>query len=120
MTLSKARTPSGEQLVRRPDRVASVNLNRKFTYLDKSGNLNLNIQHNGKQSDVTFPAPNFTRTLQSLKGYTLVNLSGNLQINENTNLFAKVENLLDTTDYEEIVGYGEPGRTLFAGINYTF
>ena len=120
LTLSKARTPSGEQLVRRPDRVASVNLNRSFTYLGKSGNLNLNIQHNGKQSDVTFPAPNFTRTLQTLKGYTLVHLSGNLQISENTNLFAKVENLLDTTDYEEIVGYGESGRTLFAGINYTF
>ena len=120
LTLSKARTPSGEQLVRRPDQIASVNLNRNFTYMDKSGNLNLNIQHNGKQSDVTFPAPSFTRTLQTLKAYTLVHLSGNLQISENSNLFAKIENLLDTTDYEEIVGYGEPGRTIFAGINYTF
>ena len=120
LTLSKPRDNEGQKLVRRSDLIASLNLNRSFTLQNYKGEINFNIQHNGKQTDVIFPPPDFSRTLVELRGYTLVNLAGSLNINEQTSVFAKVENALDETDYEEVAGYGVPGRAFFVGVNYEF
>ena len=95
LTLSKPRDNEGQKLVRRSDLIGSLNLNRSFTFQGYKGEINFNIQHNGKQMDVTFPPPDFSRTLVELRGYTLVNLAGSLNINEQTSVFAKVENALD-------------------------
>jgi vitamin B12 transporter len=50
-----------------------------------------------------------------LPGFVLINLFGSWQVSNQYQLFARVENLFDK-HYEPVFGFGEPGRTMFAGI----
>ena len=48
-------------------------------------------------------------------GYTVVNLAGNYQVNEYTNIFARVDNLFNE-QYQNPTGFERPGIGVFGGV----
>lgn len=71
----------------------------------------------GKREDTDFSTYPSARV--TLPAYTLVNLSGEWRATKSVSLFGRVENLTDK-EYEEIKGYGTPGRSFFAGVSGKF
>ena len=51
--------------------------------------------------------------------YLLVSLSASYRLNRNTELFGRVENLLDS-DYEEVLVYSTAPISAFGGVRMTF
>ena len=103
--------------IRRPEHIASANLN--WAFMDGKGNLNLNVDYNGEQDDFFFPpVPPFQERVE-LDDFTLVTLTGSYQLTPQLQFFARVENATDE-DYEEVYGYVAPGRTAYAGVRYNF
>ncbi len=108
--------PDGDPLVRRPERSASLDVN--YTFLEQRANVNLGAAYAGRREDDAFRA-NFSAFRARLDSYVLVNLRGSYQINENTQVYARMENLLDE-EYEETFTYGAPGRTAIVGVRASF
>ncbi len=108
---------SREQELRRPEHMASLNLNQSFG--DERGNLNLNVNYNGAQLDNFFPPPEFGRVLVELGHYVLVDFSASWVLNSNFELTGRVTNLLDE-NYEDLVGFSQPARGYFAGLRARF
>ncbi len=52
-------------------------------------------------------------------GFTVIDFSSRFELNANTQIWVRVENLLDET-YEEILGYRAPGLGIFAGFKFEF
>ncbi len=99
------------KLVRRPTRTASLNINKNIQILGYPGNINLNVQHTGSQLDTG---------AVKLDGFTLAHLGANLQISPNSQLTARIDNLFNKTDYEEVGGYGVAERSFHIGVKYDF
>ena len=114
MTLSRGFKADPTQLLRRPSKIIGLNLVRQGSMFNRSGVLNLNIQHTGKQSDYT-PWP----IVSDLNSFTLVNLSTEVSFNENTTLTARANNLFDK-EYQEIYEYQGAGRAYFIGTKFQF
>ncbi len=57
--------------------------------------------------------------LARLSPYTLVSFGGAWQATDIVSVFARVENALDRR-YEEVFGYGTPGRAAYAGVTAKF
>ncbi len=113
-TFLSAFDSTGLELTRRPSQIASINVSRDLTLFDRSGSVNVNVRHSGKQVDLV-PWP----TRGDLAKFTLVSVGTDLQLNPNLDLTANVENLFDE-DYQEVFGYNKPGRTISVGLRYTF
>jgi vitamin B12 transporter len=66
---------------------------------------------------VTFIGPRFDDAAATtrLPGTVLFNIFGSYELTDETEIFARVENLFDK-HYEPVFGFGAPGRTMFAGI----
>ncbi|OGW62979.1 MAG: hypothetical protein A2V83_11010 [Nitrospirae bacterium RBG_16_64_22] len=71
----------------------------------------------GKREDTDFSTYPSTRV--RLPAYTLVNLSGEWRATKSISLFARVENVFDK-EYEDVLGYGTPGRSFYAGVHGRF
>ncbi|MDN5849338.1 MAG: TonB-dependent receptor [Nitrococcus sp.] len=54
---------------------------------------------------------------ETLGGYTLFNLSGQIQLSQAWFMEGRIENITDK-DYESTFGFNTPGRTFFLGIRY--
>ena len=104
----------GQELVRRPSQILSLNINRQSNFYGNPGSINLNIQYVGNQLDIT-TWPN----VADLPKYTLVNLGAKLSLNSNLELTGKIDNLFDKK-FSEVRGYNKPGRTINLGLRYTF
>jgi vitamin B12 transporter len=101
---------TGEDLIRRPEEKVTLHANYRF---GERGHLSMTGIYVGDRTDKDFSAwPAATVTLDS---YTLVNLAGSLAINDRLKLTGRVENLLDE-DYQEVFGYGTPGRSAYVGV----
>jgi len=98
---------TGKQLLRRPKDKIGVDVNYQFR---ENGNVNLGIVYVGKRLEYGD---------KMMGGYAVVNLAASYDINENLQLFGRVENLLDR-DYEETDGYGTPGFSVFGGLKLMF
>jgi vitamin B12 transporter len=48
-------------------------------------------------------------------GFIVANLAGGYALNDHVRLTARIENIADT-HYEEVFGYGEPGRAFYLGV----
>ena len=120
VTTSKGFDATGQELVRRPSQIASLNIYRQSQFWGRKGGLNLNIQHTGTQTDITYPPPSYVRTPVDLGKFTVVDLSGSLQLTPQTQLTGKITNFFDENEYEEVQGYGVAGRSLFFGLTYDF
>ncbi|WP_420141686.1 TonB-dependent receptor plug domain-containing protein [Sphingomonas sp.] len=110
-------TENGVNEVRRPDHIASANLN--WTSADQRFSGTLMVRYNGNQDDVAYTDPSFTPVRVRLDDFVLVNLNAEYRLTEALTLFGRVENLLDE-DYEEVFSYRTPGRGAFAGIRARF
>ncbi|MGF7174785.1 TonB-dependent receptor plug domain-containing protein [Azospirillum doebereinerae] len=111
-TLTDGVDSSGNELVRRPKQLASLNVNYRF--LDDRANANLGIVYNGRTSDWAYDAF-YNRQVVNLAPYTLVNLSGSYKLTEQVDVFGRVENLFDR-HYQEVWTYGTPGRAGYVGL----
>ena len=113
-TWTTTRDGGGEQLVRRPRHIASLNANYGFLE-KKKANINLGLRYNGDQRDVAF-GPTRRVTLQS---YILLDIAASYRVTDAVELFIRGENLLDE-DYEEVFTFGTPGISAFGGVRVRF
>ena len=109
VTISKGFDANGQELVRRPSQIASMNIHRQSQFWGREGGLNLNIQHTGTQTDSDV----------DLGSFTVVDLSGWRQLTSQIQLTGKITNLFDD-EYEEVQGYRVVERSLFFGLTYDF
>jgi len=107
-------TQTHTQLVRRAKHIASINVTARPR---EDVSLNLGIVLNGRQPDLDFST--FPATQRVLGGYTLVNLGASWTVAPWATLFARVENLFDQ-QYQEVLGFGTPGRAGYAGVRASF
>lgn len=115
-TYSSGKDANGEELVRRPRNIASLNLDYRF--LEDRAGINLGIVYNGDQKDWAFDEV-YNRRVVELDDYVLVNLAASYKLTENAEIYGRVENLLDA-QYQEVFTYGTPGRAGYAGVKLTF
>ena len=115
-TYTDATEPNGAVEVRRPEHAASLFV--EYAFLEDRARVFLDLIYNGEMEDLEFI--NATpRTRVTLDSYTVVNIGGRYDINDNVEVFGRVENLFDE-DYEEVFGFNTQGVTAFAGIKGTF
>ncbi len=98
-------------LVRRPTRTASLNVNKNLSLFGRPANVNLNIQHTGLQFDWDY---------SRLPGFTIANLAASVEISPNSQITARIKNLFNKTDYAEVGGYGVAKRSFHVGIKHSF
>ncbi len=101
--------------VRRPDTIASLNVGWRSAADQLGGNLT--VRYNGRMLDSNFTGVGPSRV--TLSSYTLVNLGLDWKFSDSTQLYGRIENLLDA-DYEEVYTYATPGRAAYAGVRLKF
>lgn len=104
----------GKRLIRRPAHQGSVGIEWA---VPRRADAAIELRLVGEREDEdfeTFPAQRVT-----LEGYALLRLAGSYAMTENLRLFGRIENALDAV-YEEVLGYGTPGRSLYGGLTATF
>ncbi|MDW3096248.1 MAG: TonB-dependent receptor [Gammaproteobacteria bacterium] len=99
--------------IRVPKNTASLVANYKF--LEHRANINLNISYTDDQFDSDFST--FPSARVELGDYTLVNISGEYQINNWLTLQGRIENLFNK-DYQNIFGYETPGINAHIGVKF--
>jgi len=95
---------TGKQLLRR----AEQSLNARVSYLLGSWSLGGDLLYSGKRKDFGD---------MTLDSYTLVNLNISYQLNDQWQLYGKLENAFDE-DYQLAYGYNTQGRAAFLAIRY--
>lgn len=85
-----------------------------YDYSDK-GDVGLNMRYNSSRRDFYWQ----NSSLTTIAGYTVVDLVTNYKVNKNASVYARLDNVLDKR-YEEISGYGQPGRGLYVGIKASY
>jgi len=96
----------------RPRHKGSVTLNHSF--LNGRANWYTQLVAIGERFDYAVP-----KNLQLLAPYTVVNTALWYDVNPNFRLFGRIDNLFDT-NYEDQVGYGTAGFSVYAGAKITF
>ncbi|MCD6360576.1 MAG: TonB-dependent receptor [Armatimonadetes bacterium] len=97
---------NGAPLLRRP----RLQFGYSLGYDDERFGLRIDSMYVDKRRDVV------GFTTEQVPAYFVVNLGGDYQINEDTRLWVRVENLFDY-DYEAVAGYPSPGFTILSGIS---
>lgn len=113
-TYTDATDPDGSEEVRRPPHSASLSL--AYSFLDGRARLNADAVYNGERKDDNFGT--FPATTVTLDDYVLINIAGSYKLDENLDVFGRVENLLDE-DYEEVFGFSSPPITAYGGVRIT-
>jgi len=101
---------NNEQLLRRAKEKLFINLSGTVGQKSRIG---VELSHTGTREDVVGWPP----ARIELDAYTLLNLTGSLQLSEECNLNARIENLLDE-EYELVSGYGTAGRSAYISLQY--
>jgi vitamin B12 transporter len=102
---------NGEQEVRRPENIASLNL--AWRSMNDMFGANLTVRYNGEQQDFQFTPLGSVRV--PMDSYTLVNIGADYRINDTWQVYGRIENLFDT-EYEEVFSFLSPGRGVYAGV----
>ncbi|MCW9697954.1 TonB-dependent receptor plug domain-containing protein [Avibacterium sp. 20-129] len=108
-TYTQTKDSRGKALVRRPKHMANLGVAYQIT---ENVGANVNVNYVGKRL-VNYPAR------IKMPSYTLVSLGTTYQITSNLNVYANLNNLFNKK-YENIVGYGQYGRTLYVGLKGNF
>lgn len=106
-------TERGAPELRRPEHIASLNLD--YSCGGGRFSANLGVDYHGRQRDTDFA----TFSTVTLNAYTLVRLAAAYEIADGLALTARAENLFDE-NYEEVVGYRTRGFGAFAGLRAEF
>jgi vitamin B12 transporter len=110
-TYLDATDPDGNEEIRRPRHSGRVDLTTKFA--EGRGRFNFSVIYNGAMKDQNFGT--FPATVVTLNEYVLVNAAVTYKVQENVELFARVQNLFNE-DYQEISGYETPPVSVYAGV----
>lgn len=114
-TFTDARDPDGVPEIRRPRHTGRGDLTYAFD--GDRGLLSVSAEYTGANPDSNFgPYPPLR---VSLDPYWLVNVAASYKIAPGTELFGRVENLLDS-DYQEIYGFATAGIGAYAGVRFTY
>lgn len=97
---------TGARLVRIAEHSGSASLDWHADRL----RADLTVRAQGKQADLD--PDTFAPTTR--KGYVVADLAGSYALREGLELTARVENIGDRR-YQQVLGYGEPGRTIYVG-----
>jgi len=97
---------TGARLVRVPEHSGSAGLD----WHGKRLRGDFTIRAQGRQADLD--PDSFAPTWR--KGYVVADLAGSYEVQRGLELTARVENIADRR-YQQVLGYGEPGRTVFVG-----
>lgn len=114
-TYTDADEPGGEE-VRRPQHKASINAARQL--LGEKLRLTAGLIYNGEQLNNDFRnffTNGFVAERTELDSYVLVNIGATYQVNDNVDIYLRVENAFDE-DYEEVIGYATPGSSVYGGV----
>jgi len=103
--------------LRRPRHNGS--LNTSYRFLDERANLRLVADYGGTSTDIFFPPFPAPSEIVSLESHWLLDLTASYDINQDTNIFVRANNLLDE-DYEQVYGYRTPGRSAYVGVRLGF
>ena len=109
-TYTNSKDPSGVEEQLRAKHIGSVNV---AWHVQSDTKVNLNIQHNGSQTDYGYPNPVL------LKSYTLVNLNANYSASDKMDVYLSLNNLFDE-DYQQVSGYETLGFGANIGLRYKF
>jgi vitamin B12 transporter len=101
------------QEVRRPPNVASLNVSWRAA--DDRFGANLTLRYNGEQVDFQFTPAATLRV--PMKAYTLLNLGADYRLDDNWQIYGRVENLLDEK-YEEVFAFPAPGIAVYGGLRF--
>lgn len=114
-TYTDATDPDGREEVRRPPHSASLSL--AYSFLDGRARLSTDAVYNSERKDDDFS--NFINPARvTLDDYLLVNVAGSYKLDDNFEVFGRVENLIDE-DYEEVFGFSTAPVTAFGGVKVT-
>jgi len=113
--LLKAQDQEGNDLKRRvADHVKLTVDYYGFTNL----HLGMDAQYVGTRTDIKFN-PDFSKTDVETGKYTVLNLTANYTINEEIEVYGKIENLTDEI-YQTVYGYATSPRAFYTGIRAKF
>lgn len=115
-TYTQAEDSKGKQLLRRPKHQAGIGVNYRF---NEALSANANALYVGKRMDNHYDSTTWTSHLVEMPDYTLFNLGANYQINKQFATYFNVNNVFDKA-YENVIGYGQAGRTFYLGIKGNF
>jgi vitamin B12 transporter len=107
-------TENGEQEVRRAPHIASLDVTRR---IGDRGAITITARYNGAQRDNAFTL--VTPPIVKLHAFTLVNVDASYKLNDNVELFGRVENLTNEK-YEEVFSYRSPGISAAVGARTRF
>ncbi len=103
----------GVEEIRRAPHIASGTLS--WRGMEERFGAFLSVRYNGSQKDTQF-LPDFPFSAAvTLPSFTLVNIGADWRLNDNIQVFGRVENLFDQ-QYEEVFSYRSPGRAFYFGI----
>ncbi len=116
LTHLDADEPTGPE-VRRPETTAS--LASSYTFAAGRARISANLIYNGSQLDTDFRNffVSFVAEQTRLDSYTLLNLNGAYQLNPNIQAYLRIDNVLDD-NYQEVLGFAAPGRSVFVGLRF--
>jgi vitamin B12 transporter len=97
---------NGERLIRVPEHSGALMLR-----LDPAGpvSASLLLRFNGDEADAG----------TTLDGWTRLDLAGRYRLNDSLEVYARIENLLNE-EYQQVLGYGTPGRSGYVGARLSF
>jgi vitamin B12 transporter len=105
---------TNQYLLRRPKRKLTVRMYYDFS---RKAHLTLSLLYMGKREDMEWSGWISQRVV--MPSYTLLNASIVYDMTDETQIFLKLENLLDE-EYEMIKGYGTAGFSLYGGLKVLF
>ena len=107
-TYTDSEDPAGVEEQLRAKHIGSINV---AWQVKSDTKVNINVQHNGSQTDYGFPNP------VMLDAYTLVNLNAIYSASDKMDVYLSLNNLFDE-DYQQVNGYETLGFGANIGLRY--
>ena len=116
-TYTDARQPDHSPELRRAPHSGRGDV--RYAFAGGKGNVSVVLSYNGNQSDRVWTSNFASSTTTQLPHYWLAGVSASYKVQENVELFARVENALDQR-YQEIYGYQSARLAAYGGVKITF
>jgi vitamin B12 transporter len=114
-TYTDTREPNGTVEIRRPRH--EVGLSATLDTYNGRGTVTVNVRHVSGLFDNEFFGA--FRTDVKMPAFTTVDLATTYQLNDNVELYGRIENLFDE-DYQEVLGFATRGATAYVGLRASF
>lgn len=103
--------------LRRPRHSGSFHAD--YRVLDERANILLAADYGGTSTDEYFPPFPAPSEIVTLDSYWLLNVTAGFDLKSSVNFFLRATNLLDE-EYEQVIGYRPPGRSVYAGVRVRY